>query len=132
VDAKGTWQDYTTTPGGATFSLVNARWCRVGDMVDFAITAVVESMTNTSVTFSLPASIHPRFDAQLCNASFRDTGVYSYSGVGMYYRASASVRLFYQVTGTNGRVSDLNQNGPFTWGPGDTIQVSGRYETDAA
>lgn len=132
------WTAYTPTitADGGGFSLGNGtatgRYKQLGKTVHFYAKFIYGSTTSPGAghwNFSLPVqSYDQNFNF---SASILDNGISWYGGIGNGNYTGSTTSFAVIIPGTSASVTtwaSVGNGGPFTWGTGDNITISGSYE----
>lgn len=124
------WEAFTTTMTGLSAignGSLNARFCRIGDIVSVGIYLNVGSTTTfdgSDFQFTLPHDASNTLVRQSVGLYARD-GNDRYAGQGVISENTGS------ITTIGSGVTAWDSTVPFTWATNDYLVVSGSYETDA-
>lgn len=132
------WTAYTPviTADGGGFSLgngtISGRYTQIGKTVSFYLKFIYGSGTSPGAghwNFSLPVQAYDQnFNF---SASILDNGISWYGGIGNGNYAGSTTSFAVIIPGTSASVTtwaSVGNGGPFTWGDGDNITISGTYE----
>lgn len=126
----GAWVAYAPTTTGTVTGTVTARYRQIGKTVDFSITLDWQAGSNfSSLSFTLPVTALA-INHALANVSFSDSG-FIYPGTASLTAGIVTPLAIGDDSGTGSAYAigvGLSNTVPFTWGAGDLVHITGRYE----
>ncbi len=140
------WKAYTPTLGaaGGTPSVGNgtitAAFQKIGKSVHYRISLTLGSTTSFGsgqITFSLPLAMHGVYagaggsNIPVGQARYLDAGTNAYNG-SIFPASATTIKPFSfknDTTTHDLRTAEVTVTAPFGWGAGDSLHLSGTYET---
>lgn len=138
VSGNGTsWTLQTWTPSWTNLTIgnatVNAKYCRIGNLVFFRLKLVwgnTTSATASAVRFSLPVNLNSVYSDNdiIAYGSCLDVGIAAYFSWARFATASTLDVMVGAAGSTYLTQNNMTSTAPFTWATGDILNLSGTYE----